>query len=73
MKYVIGPTFRKPFDSECQAVLDVNVCNTDAYEGDEVAFVDDELACPGCLEFAKEKNEDTNLDRASRIRFRGQS
>lgn len=71
MAYEIGPVFSKPFTSECEAILDLNVCEEYAEEGAQVAFVDDELACPGCLQFAQEQNENENQARARRIRFRG--
>jgi hypothetical protein len=72
MTYKIGPEFFKPFNSECEARL-TSLCEGDVYRGEQVAFVDDELACRTCLAFAHEQNEDEHASRAGRIRFRKQA
>lgn len=70
MTYVISGVFPKPFDSECEARL-TSICEGEVLQGEQVAFVDDELACRACLDFAREQNNDEQRTRASRIRFRG--
>jgi len=69
MNYDVGGTFEAQFNSDCNAMIAPR-CEGEIREGDQMTYVDDEAACEACAKFAREKNDEENSDRASRIKFR---
>jgi hypothetical protein len=63
--YEITP-FRASFDSDCLSMLSPE-CAGRIYEGDNVAYVDGEVACEDCVSWARDQSEDTRLSWAERM------
>ena len=54
----VGRPFRAGFDSECASMIAGRECAGSIEEGDEIAYVDDEIACEPCREHAQEIRDD---------------
>lgn len=54
----VGRPFRASFDSDCASMIAGKNCNGEIFEGDEIAYVDDEIACETCREHAQEIRDD---------------
>ena len=50
--------FRASFDSECVSMIAGRQCDGDISEGDEIGYVDDEIACESCCDHAQEIRDD---------------
>lgn len=54
----VGRSFRASYDSDCASMIAGRECNGSIEEGDEIAYVDDEIACEACREHAQEIRDD---------------
>lgn len=54
----VGRPFRASYDSDCASMIAGRDCNGEIMEGDEIAYVDDEIACEACREHAQGIRDD---------------
>lgn len=54
----ISRSFRSVRDQECMSGYAGAGCDGEIFEGDEAAFVDNEIACAPCFEAAQETRDD---------------